>query len=172
MAKWRDRTDDWLRHEDRGLDDAAEESFGQLFAALPVAEPGAGFVQRAVDAAWLARALRRRQRALAGIAAALVAGLGISIGYGVLGLAGGRLLAVATDVMTSSTLATLISVTTVLAWWEDAARLGNAVISVMGMAQGAAMLAAVELTGAAALYALHRLLRADVRWHPPGPMCV
>ena len=172
MATWRDRTEDWLANEDHGLDDAAEESFAQLFAALPVAEPGAGFVQRTVDAAWLVRAQRRRQRALAGIAAAMVAGLGIAIGYNVLGIAGGRLLAVVTEVITSSALTTVVSVATALAWWEDAARLGNAVISVMGMAQGAAVLATIELTGAAALYTLHRLLREDVRWHPPGPVCV
>ena len=172
MAKWRERTDDWLANERSGLDDAAEQSFAQVFAALPVAEPTAGFVQRAVDAAWLVRAQRRRQTAMAGIAAGLLAGLGVTIAYGVLGVAGGQLLALAAEVLTSATLFTVMFVTTVLAWWGAAARLGNAVISVMGMAEGAAILAAIELTGAVALYTLHRLLRADVRWHPPGPLCV
>ena len=83
-----------------------------------------------------------------------------------------RVLALVMDVATSSTLTAVLAATSVLRWWADAARIGSSVTSVMAMAEGAAILAAIELVGAAALYTLHRLLRAEGGWHPPGPLCV
>jgi len=169
MGDWRTQTEHWLFSEERGRDDAAEEAFTQLLTALPVAEPSAGFVDRAVEAARAAGARRHRRRAAAAIAASLLlAGLGGATAYGVFGIAGGWLLTMTAAAGASSVLFTVTIVTTVMAWWADSARIAGAVMSVMAMPQGAATLAVIELVAAGALYALHRLLRGDVRWRGIG----
>ena len=66
MGRWRTSTEQWLLSEQQDLDDAADAAFAQAFAALPNVEPSAGFVQRATEAAWLAR---ERQRRIVGLGA-------------------------------------------------------------------------------------------------------
>ena len=59
MGRWRTSTEQWLLSEQQDMDDAADAAFAQAFAALPNVEPSAGFVQRATEAAWLARERQR-----------------------------------------------------------------------------------------------------------------
>ncbi len=164
MRQWRTSTLDWLSYEQRGLDAAADEAFAHVFAALPAIEPSGPFAQHAVDAAWRARAHRRRAIALAGLAASMaVTGTAGATVYGVLGLKGWLLTTIAT-VATSSAVSALMTVATVLDWWSAAARAGSMVTSVVVLSQGIAALVAIELVGVAAVYALGRLLQAEVRF--------
>jgi len=173
MGRWRTHTEEWLSNEQHGQDDAADQAFTQVFAAIPAVEPSAGFVQRAADAAWLARARRRRAMALTSLAASVAAAAGMAaIAYGVASMAGGWLLTAAASSMTASTMSLLMAGATLVEWWWATARAGSAVAGVVIMPQGAAALVAIELVAVAALYTLHRLLRSDVRFRNPGPLCV
>ena len=172
MSQWRTHTETWLSSEQQGLDDAADEAFAHVFAALPAVEPSVGFVPRAVDAAWRARGRRRRAIALAGLAVSVAgAGTAGAAAYGVLGMAGWLLTTIAT-VATSSAVSALMTAATAVDWWSAAARAGSSVTSILIMPQAMAAFVAIELTGAAALYLLHRLLRTEVRFRSPGPLCV
>lgn len=173
MDQWRTRTKDWLSIERRGLDDAADAAFAQVFAALPALEPSAGFVQRAVDAAWLARGRRRRTIVVASLAASVAGAVLIgAAAYGALGAAGGWLVTTTAAVVSSAALSLLLAAPTAVEWWSAGARAGSAAAGVAAMPAGVALLVGVELVGAAALYLLQRLLREDIRVRNPGPLCV
>ena len=162
MGEYRRRVEQWLSHEQRELDDTADEAFAEVFATVPIEEPSTSFVQRTVEVSWQARA-RRRQRAVMAVAASLlVAWFGGAAAYGAFDAGGSWLLTFATSAATGSTLFTVMAATTVMEWWTAGARIGSVVTSVMAVPQGAATLAAIELVGATALYMLHRLLRGDI----------
>lgn len=169
---WRRQAEQWLSSEQEGLDEAADEAFARLFAALPAGRPSDAFVQRAVDAAWLARARRRRIVALTALAASV--GLAVASGtvaYVVFGAAGGWLLTTATAVASGSVISTLTTAIAAVEWWSVAARAGSTVARLVSRPQAVAALAATELVGAAALYMLHRLLRSDVCVRSPRAFC-
>ena len=141
-------------------------------AGSPV-EPSADFLQRAVGAACLAHRRRRRMVVAAGLAASVgMAAIAGAVAYSVLGLAGGWLLTRAAAAVTGSAVSLLMTATTAVEWWSATARAGSLVASVVVMPQGAAMLVAIAFVGAAALYSLRRLLRAELAFRNPGPLCV
>src|SRR5262245_39561162 len=106
MGRWQKSTGHWLSNEEQGLDDAADAAFQHVFAAVRAVEPSSDFVQRTVEAAWRARARRRRMVLVSGLAASALVAL---TAYGVLGIAGGRLLTIAAAVATNSA-ASLVAV--------------------------------------------------------------
>lgn len=169
MGQWRDEADRWLTSEPHD-DEAAEASFAQLFTALPEEKPSAGFVQRTVAAAWAAR-VRRRRLAAGGAAAAALAALGGAALVSAYGAPGWVLMTVA-QVAAGSLTALLASAATLVEFGALMVRTGSAVGRVMVMPQGIATLVAIEVVGAGALYALHRLLRDDLRFRNSGPLCL
>lgn len=169
MTDWRRDAEMWLERE--GQDDkAAEVAFGQMCAALPPVEPSPGFAARTAAAAWSARARRRRLAAAAYAAAvASVAGAAaLVVAFG----APGWLLLTGARIAASALMTLLLSAATLAEVWTSMAGGGTAVARVLVMPQGVAALVTVELVGAAALYALHRLLRDDVRFRNTGPLCI
>ena len=64
------------------------------------------------------------------------------------------------------------SATAVAEFWGLMVSAETATARVAVMPQSVAALVATELLGAAALYSLHRLLRADVRFRSSGPLCL
>ena len=172
MGRWRTNTEHWLSNEEQGLDDAADAAFQHVFSVLPAVEPSADFVQRAVEAAWRARARRRRVVLVASLAASvfvvLTAG---AAAYGVFGIAGGWLLTTAAAIATNAAVSLIAAGTTAVEWWFATARAGSAVAGIMATPQSAVVLFAIELVGIAALYMLHRLLRAEVDFRGPGALC-
>ena len=150
-------------------EDAADADFSRLFAALPPVQPSADFVQRTVDAAWEARTRRRAFRFAAAAAAVVV------IAFGVLLATTGApawLVPTSARVVAGSVMAVLWSATAVAEFWTLMVRMGTAIAGLLVMPQSVALLVTIELVGAAALYSLHRLLRADIRFRNSGPMCI
>ncbi|MGH9257719.1 MAG: hypothetical protein ACRD3C_24435 [Vicinamibacterales bacterium] len=172
MGRWRTQTEHWLSSEQHDLDDAADATFARVFAALPAVVPSAGFVQRATDAAWLARARRRRVVAIGSLAASIVIAVAAgAAAYGLFGIAGGWLVTTAATVVTSSAVSLLVAGTTGVQWWFATAQAGNTVAGVAAMPQSVVVLFAIELFGAAALFILQRLLRAELRVRGTGSLC-
>jgi len=66
----------WLEAERRGQDDAADEAFLSVFAALPRIEPSPAFAERTMAGVLRWRARRRRLLVLAWAAAALIVAAG------------------------------------------------------------------------------------------------
>lgn len=173
MNRWRTQTENWLASEEHDDDAARDAAFAHVFAALPAVEVPGGFVQRAVDAAWLARARRRRTIAWAGVTASglLAVLVGMTL-YGMFSMAGGWLLTATATAVVRSLVSSLLVATTAVEWWSATARAGSAIGAIMAMPQGAAAVLSVWLVALAALYALHRLLRAEFRFRDPGPLCL
>jgi hypothetical protein len=172
MDRWRTQTARWLSNEERHLDDAAETAFAEVFTALPVVEPSADFVVRAVEATWVARARRRRTVAVAGLAACGLVVATVSIlAYSLMDMVGGWLLTSATSMATTMTVSALMATTSVAQWWSVTAQAAGAVASIIAMPQGAVAFVAVELVGVVALFMLQRLLRAELKFRNPGPLC-
>ena len=173
MDRWRNHAEDWLSREQQGLDEAAEAAFRKAFGALRPVEPSDGFLSRAVDATWRARTRRRRSIALAGLAASVLLVASVSaiarVAYGV---AGGWLLTTAAAAMTGSA-ATLAAIAMDgAAWWSATALAGRVMADAVATPQGVAMVMTVEILGIAAACVLQRLLRTDVTFRGPGPLCV
>ena len=172
MGRWRTSTDQWLLSEHHDLDDAADAAFVQVFAALPTVEPSASFVQRATEAAWLARTRQRRTVGLGALAASIATVLVLgTAAYGMFGLPGGWLVAAAATLATNSAVSFIVAVSTAVEWWLATARASSAVAGTMTTPQSAVALLGIELVGLGALYMLQRLLRADARWRGPGALC-
>jgi hypothetical protein len=169
MGDWRTRAGHWLSSEEHDAGDA-EEAFAQVFAALPAVDPSADFVQRATDAAWLARVRRRRVIAAGGLVASI--SIAAPAAYGVFGVAGAWMLATVVSAVTGSVVTLLGAATTGLQWWYATAQAGMTMADVVAMPGSAAALFVMELVAVAALYMLHRVLRADLRWRDPGALCV
>ncbi len=169
MTDWRRDAETWLEREGQD-DEAAEAAFGQMFSALPRVEPAPGFAARAAAAAWRERARRRRLMA-AGYTTAAASFAGAAALVAAFGAPQWLLLAGA-QVTTSAVMTLLLSAATLAEGWTLMVQGSSAVARVLVMPQGIAALVAVELVGAAALYALQRLLRADVRFRNTGPLCI
>lgn len=158
----------WNEEDDAAADKAADAAFSRLFSALPAVEPSAGFVQHAVDTAWGRCA--RRQRWLRWAAAA--ASLAVAAASSVLVLSAPAWLVLsAAQAGTGAIMTLLWSATAVAEFWGLMVSAGSAAARVAVMPQSVAVLVAIELLGAAALYSLHRLLRAEVRFRSSGPLC-
>ena len=153
--------------DDENADDAA---FSRLFAALPAIEPSADFVQRTVDAAWEARATRRRwaRMAVAASVACAVMTIAALVAFGI----PAWVIPVAAQVAAASLMTIVWTATAVAEFWTLMLRAGTAIGRVVVMPQSVALLVTAEVLGAFALYSLHRLLRSDVRFRSSGPLCI
>jgi hypothetical protein len=172
MDPWRAQTERWLSNEERQLDDAADRAFAEVFAGLPQVEPSNDFVLRTVEAAWMARARRRRTAVVVSLAAcALVVAAVGTFTYSAFDMVGGWLLTTASSIATNTTVSVLMAATSAVEWWSATARAGGAMAGIVAMPQGAVAFLAVELVGVVALYMLQRLLRAEPRFRNPGPLC-
>lgn len=172
MGRWRRLTDDWLSSEHLDREPAADQAFSRVFSALPAVEPSQDFVRRAVHLAWRERVRRRRMTVYA-IAASLAGAATAGIAaYGLLGGLSGWLLAAMATAVASSTGPLLLAVTIAIDWWAAMTQVGSLIAGVVGLPQGAAVLLAMEVAGGGALYALHRLLRAESGFRDPGPLCL
>ena len=173
MAGWHSRTEHWLSSERLAQDATSDEAFAHVFAALPAIEPSEDFVRRTVQAAWQARAHQQRVTASVAIAASLLATVTAGVtAYGLLGVASGWLLSAIAAVAASSTGLLLAAATTSIGWWAEMTRASSLIAGVIAMPQSAVALLAIELAGGGALYALHRLLRAESGFRDPGPLCL
>ena len=173
MSRWHRLTDDWLSSEHLNHEGSAHEAFSRVFAALPAVEPSEDFVPRAVQMAWRAQARRRRVTVYAALAASLLgAAMAGVAAYGLLGETSGRLLATIATTAVSSTGPLLLAVTIAIDWWAAMTHVGSLIAGVVGLPQSAAVLLAMEVAGGGALYALHRLLRAESGFRDPGPLCL
>lgn len=150
-------------------DEAVDAAFSRLFSTLPQVEPSAAFVQSTVDAAWAARAARQRWVRWAGAAAAVTV-MGVASLVAMVG-APGWVVLTAAQFGAGSVMTLVWSATAVAEFWGLMMSAGTAAARVAVMPQSVALLVAIELLGAAALYSLHRLLRADIRFRNSGSMC-
>jgi hypothetical protein len=151
-------------------DEAVDAAFRRLFSTLPPVEPSAGFVQSTVHAAWDARAARRRWVGWAGAAAAVIVIVGASL-VAMIG-APAWVVLMAAQAGAGSVMTLVWSATVVAEFWGLMVGAGTAAARVAVMPQSLAALVATELLGAAALYSLQRLLRAEVRFRNSGPLCL
>lgn len=152
----------WLRAEETGQEDLAENAFARLIAELPSVEPSSAFVDRAVQAAWQARSRRRLVTRLAWVAAALsVAVAGAGLIYEFAGAA--TTLAARITVSLSQLLVWLLtSMTAGAGWWSIAERVGMAVGEAIASPSAAVSIAAFEMIALLALYMLRRLLGQEL----------
>lgn len=159
----REQLERWLLSEDEGQDDAADQAFAHLFAAVPKVEAGPAFVQRTVAEVWRRRARRRRILALGWAAAVIAAAGGVAVasvaaapasawavktGVRLLSHAGPWLIAYATEAMNL---------------WSVVARIGGHVAAALATPPRAAAIVGVELVGILAFFALQRLVGFEPR---------
>jgi hypothetical protein len=173
MGSWRTLTENWLSNEHLDHEAAADDAFSHVLTALPTIEPSEDFVQRAVRAAWLVRSRRQTAVGYAAIAASvLIAAAAGIVAYGFASGASGWAVTTVARVAASSAVSILMAAATSVEWWAAMAHTGSLVAGVVTMPQNAIGLVAIELAGGAALYALHRLLRAESVFRDPGPLCL
>jgi len=172
MGHWRTRTKDWVSNEH--LDHrCAEDAFVYVFAALPTIAPSEDFVRRTVQTAWSARARRRAVARRVAIAASLLTATAAGVlAYGLTTVASGWPVATIATVAASSTVSLLMATAASIEWWAATARASGQFASILSMPQTAVWLLALEFVGGTALYALHRLLRAEPVVRGPGPLCL
>lgn len=151
---WRD----WLASEQDGPDDLAEFTFARLMADLPGVEPTPTFVERTVQVAWRRR-VRQQRLAWAARAAAVV----LVLAGGVAGLwaVGSAVTAAAADGVVAGVqglIWTAGAMSDGLRWWAFLQNIGSAVGTAVATPQTTAVLVALELTGAVAVFGIERLL--------------
>ena len=151
---WRD----WLASEQDGRDDLAEFTFARLMADLPRVEPSPAFIERAVKAAWQRR-VRQQRLAWAARAAAVLAVL-VGGGVGLFAL-GAAVIGAAADGLMAGVQGLIWTADAVgggLRWWSLFEKVGSAVGTAVATPQTTAVLVALELIGAMAVYGIERLL--------------
>ncbi len=151
---WRD----WLEAEEEGRDDLAEFIFARVMADLPRVEPSPAFVERAVQAAWQRRVRQQRlawvARAAAVLAVVIGGGAGLfALGTAVIGAAADGAVAGVQGVIWTAD-----AMNGGLRWWAFLRNVGSAVGTAVATPQTTAVLVALELTGAMAVYGIQRLL--------------
>ena len=172
MAEWKTRADGWLTHEQAGHEDAADAEFKAFFAVLPEAQPSQDFVARTAQAAWKARSRRRYAWLPAAAAVFLVAAALVAVGaLPVVGLTAGWVLTTVAWGATTVSVEILTIAVTALEWWSVAARASGTLAGAAALPQGMAVLAAIELAGAAALYGLYRALSGNLTARHPRSFC-
>jgi hypothetical protein len=152
----------WLAAEASGRDGDAEQAFARVFGALPRIDPAPGFTDRVVRASVRAAARRRlllRIGRLAASAATVAAGAVLSY---LAVVEGGTWLVRTGAVLTVQAFSLVVrSAAEGLDWWAIVARVGAATGEALARPQISSIVLAVEVIGVAALYTLHRVLRAD-----------
>jgi hypothetical protein len=171
---WRTRTEQWLS-DDRFDRETTDEAFALVFTAMAAVEPSEDFARRAVRRAFLARARRRRVAMSLAIAAG-VSLTAVAAGVWVYGLSGisnpETLFSTLASVAASSTVSLLIAVSTSVEWWASMTGAGSGIATAVATPQNVGALLLLEVAAGVALYALYRLLRADVEFRDPGPLCL
>jgi hypothetical protein len=149
----------WLDTEQEGQDDLAELAFKKLMTGLPGVELEPGFVERAVGAAWRARARRRLVARLARVTAVvLVAAVSVAIVYG-LGVFFAAAVVRVMVVVAHGLVWLATAVGDGFRWWAVAERVGAGVAQTVMSPRTTALVAAIELMGMIAIYAFQRALR-------------
>ena len=150
----------WLAAEESGQDDAADQAFARVFAAVPKVEPAPAFVQQAVAAAWLWRARRRRLIAFSWAATIFLVVAGAVAAY-VAAPAFAPSIIKAFAFASGRSVPWLVAYTTVaMDWWWTLARVGGVVASALITPVRVVAVVGVELVGMLAFYALQRIAGA------------
>jgi hypothetical protein len=151
----------WLQAEASDQDALAEMLFAGLVAETPSIQPGPGFVDRALRAAWQTRVSHRLVTRPARIAAALLTAIaGFFSMYELRGLE--LNLIVRGTVLFSHGLAwVLTSASESGRWWWIAERIGAAVSDTIAAPSAAAAVAAVEMIALLAIYAFKQVAPED-----------
>jgi hypothetical protein len=160
----RDDVVGWLSAERQEDEAAAERAFARVFAALPGPAPGAAFAERVAAAAFQARRRRRlwlRSGRMTASAAAAV--LGVVLGYLALVRGGAWLVRAGAAVTVQSVSLVVRSAAEGLDWWSILVRVGTAVGDALSTPQVSTAVLGIEILGAAALFALSRMLRTEKR---------
>lgn len=161
---WLNDMERWLSSERDEADAQAESAFGRVLAAMPRVEPGLDFVDRAVQATWRARRRRRAVRRTAGLAASVLIAIGGLVAMSLAVMQGGAWLVQTGAAVTSRVVVWFVrSAAEGLDWWSVVAQVGAAAGGALATPQATFMVVAVELVGALALFALHRVLRSEGR---------
>jgi len=158
-GKLHDPAREWLEAEQAGRDELAEAMFAGSLAGLPACEPSSGFVARAARVAWRRRRRRLMVGRLARTAAALLAGTlvaGAAYGFGWLAF---DLVARGSALLADVLVWMAASVTAGVRWWVVAGEVGSTVAGVLAAPGTAAIVLALELLAATAIYGFDRLLR-------------
>src|SRR5438128_2604036 len=154
---------DWLDAEQDGRDDAAEMAFARLMTELPGTEPSPEFVGRAVHAAWRARARRRLMTRLARVAAVVLVTVATVVSIYLFGMVILGALVRGTVLVAQGLVWLMTSVGEGVRWWSIAGRVGTAVGQTIAAPKTTAIVAALELIGAMAIYAFQRVWRDEDR---------
>lgn len=152
--KWRE----WLEAEEFGREATAEEAFTSLMADLPPVAVSPAFVDKTMRVVRERRARQRRMawavRAAATVLAAGGAVLGLRVG-------GAVLLSLVADGLVAGVQGVVWTADTVgggLWWWSVLETMGSAVAKVATAPRSVAVLIALQLVGAMAMYGMTRLL--------------
>ena len=151
---WRE----WLEAEAQEREDAADAAFASLMAEAPRVEVSAAFVERTMTAVRSRRARERRlqwsARTVAAVAVAVTAAAGV--------WAGGALLADALANVLVAAVRGLLWTTEAmgggLRWWAVLARFGSAIATAAATPLSMAVLVALQVVGALAMYGMKQLL--------------
>jgi hypothetical protein len=171
MEIWKSAAEEWLRREEASPEHEAEACFAALFAVLPDAQPAAGFSARTARVAWCVRTRPRRIRSWSAIVAVVLAAVfGNPEAFAALTAVTGWLVFGA-SLAAAATVQVASGAVTALTWASIVVRTGG-VVAGAALSQGAAVLATLAVTGATALYLMHRLLRGELTTRHPGPLCV
>jgi hypothetical protein len=149
---------EWLRAEHSGQEALAERVFARLIAEMPPIEPGVGFVDGAVQAAWRARARHCAVARLASVAAALLVGLATVGSIYLWGALAAGLIARGAAGFSQGLVWLLASAGEGARWWWIADRISTAVSVAISSAPTAAAMVTVEIAAVLALYAFRNLV--------------
>ncbi len=152
--KWRE----WLEAEEYGREATAEEAFTSLMADLPAVAVAPAFVEKTMR---VVRARRVRQRRMAWAVRAAVAVVAIGTGALALRVGGGFVLSLVADGLVAGVQGAVWTADTVgggLWWWSVLERIGSAVGKAAAAPRSVAVLVALQLVGAMAMYGMTRLL--------------
>lgn len=151
----------WLEAEQAGQDEIAERMFARAIADLPRIQPSESFVIEASQAAWRARARRRRAMRMAYASIALLVGImGMAAIYELMLLAP-NLIANAAFAVSHCLIWLLRAPAQGAGWWWFAERIGRAITDTVAVPSTAAIIGALEMIGLLGIYAFRQLLRED-----------
>ena len=151
----------WLKAEESGEEDAADEAFAHLFARVPKVQARPLFVEQAVITASRWRARRRWVLAAAWAAAAALIIAAVATVFVASPLLG-RSLVKAIAFVSGHTVPWLIAYAGVaLHGWLTLGHVGAVIASVLITPGRVAAVVGVELLGFVAFYALHRIASAE-----------
>jgi len=153
-----DQWQEWLEAEEHGRESTAEHAFASLMAGLPRAAADPAFVETAMRALRVRRARQRRAVWVVRAAVALLAIAGAVVG---LRVGGSFVLTLVADGLVAGVRGMVWTADTVgggLWWWSVLETTGSAVTKVATTPRSVALLIALQLVGAMAMYGMTRLL--------------